>query len=316
MNSSGRFRCAPARAGAALAAALLASACEPAPRPPATAPAAAQRIVPASATALDFAAALVGLERIAGVPEQALEYSLVWEREAAAVARLPRFDAYLAEPVLAVRPDVVVADPWQAPDTTARLREAGVAVITLSPVATYADARANLERLGAALAREDVARARIAELDARVAALESAQGPRRSLRALAYANFGAAGSTAGAGTTIGEVFRLAGLRNAAAEAGRRGHGALSFEELIALDPDLIVTSRPLSMGEKGAGDRGGASERVLLHEPSLAGLAAVRARRVIALPARLYATGSHELVAAAEALAAEVDRLFERGAER
>ena len=108
------------------------------------------------------------------------------------------------------------------------------------------------------------------------------------------------------------MLQLVGLRNAAAEAGREGHATISFEELLRLDPDLILVSRPLQMEEGSAGDRGGASERLLLSESSLAGLRAVRERRIVSLPAWLYATASHEIVSGAEALALSVDELLGR----
>jgi iron complex transport system substrate-binding protein len=269
----------------------------------------AQRIVPASATAVDLVVALVDPGRIAGFPVQALEYSTL-HGEPPVFAAHPRFDSWLAEPVLALAPDLVVVDAWNAPDTNARLAEAGVRVHAVREVRGFEDACAALRELAAVVGAEERAEALIAELEARTADLVAraeARGPRP--RALCYSNFGASGWSAGAGTTVDEVMRLAGCANLVAEAGERGHVELDFERLLVLDPDLILVSRPLSMGEGPAGDRGGASEAVLLSEPSLAGLRAVRDGRIVRLPAWLYATGSHEIVTAAEFLADELDRL-------
>jgi ABC-type Fe3+-hydroxamate transport system substrate-binding protein len=108
------------------------------------------------------------------------------------------------------------------------------------------------------------------------------------------------------------MFELAGLHNAVAERGTVGHVGFTFEELLALDPDVIVVSRPLKMPEGPSGDRGGAAEKILYGEASLAGLRAVRERRVVSLPAWLFATGSHELVHGAEVLADEVEALLAR----
>ena len=269
------------------------------------------RIVPASATAVDLVAALVEPERIAGFPVQALEYSTLHADDR--FGGHPRFDAWLAEPVLALLPDLVVVDPWQALDTNERLREAGVRVLALPEIATWPDARDTLERLGRVLGAEERAAATIADLDARVARLRVRAAERgNALRAMCYSNFGSAGWTAGSQTTVHEMMELAGLVNAVAEGGRQGHVGASFEDLLVLDPDVILVSRPLAMGAGHAGDRGGASERLLLSEPSLAGLRAVRERRIVSLPAWLYAAGSHEVVTGAEALADEVDLLLER----
>jgi iron complex transport system substrate-binding protein len=265
--------------------------------------------VPASATAVDLVVALVEPGRIAGFPVQALEYSTL-HGGSPAFEHHPRFDTWLAEPVLALAPDLVVVDAWNAPDTNARLAEAGVRVHRLREVRGFEDACAALRELAAAVGAEERAEALVAELEARKARLVAraeARGPRP--RALCYSNFGASGWSAGSETTIHEVMQLAGCVNLLAEAGERGHVELDFERLLVLDPDLILVSQPLAMGEGPAGDRGGASEAVLLSEPALASLRAVRERRIARLPAWLYATGSHEIVTAAEYLADELDRL-------
>jgi len=269
------------------------------------------RIVPASATAVDLVAALVSPERVAALPVQALEYSGV-ERRLEGFAHAPRFEAYLAERLLALEPDLVVVDPWQSADTSAVLARAGLAVIELPVIQDLSGALVAIELVARALGEERRGADLIAELERRVAALRASAGRRRGLRALSYSNFGAAGWTAGSATTVHEVLTLAGLTDAAAEAGREGHVEISFEELLALDPDLILVSRPLQMVAGPAGDRGGASEALLRSEASLASLRAVREDRIVALPAWLYATGSHELVSAAEVLAGEVDRLLAR----
>lgn len=306
-----RRACGALRSLLAFAALACAAACE---RTSSSAPlpdSEPRRIVPASATAVDLITELVEPARIAALPAQAAEYSRLVALEGA-LAGTPRFEAYLAEPVLAQRPDLVVVDPWQAPDTTARLRRAGVAVFALPEIHTWEAARAALLQLGGVLRAPARAEELAGELDRRVARLTERAAARAGLRALCYSNFGASGWSAGSQTSVHEILRLAGLRNAVAEAGRIGHVGLGFEALLVLDPDVIVVSRPLAMPAGAAGDRGGASEAVLTAEPSLAGLRAVREQRIVSLPAWLYATGSHEMVRAAEVLAAEVDALQRR----
>jgi ABC-type Fe3+-hydroxamate transport system substrate-binding protein len=117
-----------------------------------------------------------------------------------------------------------------------------------------------------------------------------------------YANFGTQGFSAGSGTTIDTAIRLAGLRNALAEEGVTGHQQINFEALLVLDPDAIVLSQPLATEEAHTGDRGGAAERILLGESSLAELRAVRSRAFLRLDAGLYASASHGIVRAAEEL--------------
>jgi iron complex transport system substrate-binding protein len=297
-----------ARVAAALLALLSVWGCGEA-RAPGLSPATsslAQRIVPASSAAVDLVCALVGPERIAGLPAQALDYSGLGELGPAGepYLRLPQFQAYAAEPILALAPDLVITDTWQLAETTARLREAGVEVLALTALESLDDVRTSFTLLGDALGEPARARAAVADLDARVEALAASAGRRAGARVLAYSNGGAGGWIAGAGTAADEWIRLAGMANAAAD--RVGHQRCSFEELLLLDPDVIVVSGPARF------DRKGATERLLRGEPALAGLRALAGERLIELPAWLYDNVSQHIVTAAEALARGADRALGR----
>jgi iron complex transport system substrate-binding protein len=272
----------------------------------------ARRIVPASARAIEFLADLVDPERVAGLPEQGFEYATLGADEARWKA-LPRFTSYLAEPVLALGPDLVLCDPWQSVETNQRLAEVGVQVLLLPDTITWHEGVRVLEDLGRVLGVEERAREVVADLDRRVAVLAHRAANKQRWRAISYSNFGSQGFGAGTETTIDHILVLAGLENAAATEGRVGHVNLSFEELILLDPDVIVVSAPLHTDAGHAGDRGGASEAVLYSEPSLAGLRAVREKRIARLAPGLYACASHRVVDAAEALVAEIQRLEAEG---
>ena len=291
----------------ALAVAAALAACgpqrpEPAAGAGARAAAPPQRIVPASAGVVDLVAALVPAERIAGLPAQALPFSAVGARPAdAALLARPRFEAYVAEALLALSPDLVICDRWQSAETTERLREAGVTVLELDELESLDSVRAALRRLGDVLGAQEACEATLADLDARVARLAASAPRRAGGRALAYSNGGGGGWLAGAGTTADEWIRLTGLRNAGAEGGREGHVRCSFEELLALDPDLIVVSTRAEGGEAGV------TARILREEPGLAGLRAVREDRIVALEAWLYSGVGPQLVTAAETLAPLAD---------
>ncbi|MBM3990966.1 MAG: ABC transporter substrate-binding protein [Planctomycetes bacterium] len=303
-----------ARACSLLALGLAAGACSRVEHAPAPSVARPERIVAASATAVDVAVAVAGLERMAGVPSQALEYSVLHAGRPEP-RPIVRFDAYLAESLLALRPDLVVIDPWQAPETSAQLRAAGVSVFALPIVRDFPDARAALVSAGAAFGDPELTARALADFDRRTRALRERRSE-RGWRGLAYSNFGGAGSTAGRETTIDALFELVGIRNLMAERGTVGHAGITFEDLLALDPDVILVSEPLRMGEGPSGDRGGAAERLLRSEVSLAGLRAVREDRIVALPAWLFATGSQELVSAAEELERRVEQLARRLAQQ
>lgn len=264
------------------------------------------RVVPTSARCVDLVAALVEPSRVAALPEQAFEYTTLGEREAL-FAALPRFDAYLAEPVLELLPDLVIADHWQSADTHARLREAGVAVLVLPPMSDWQDAVRDLRLLGQVLGAEERAAAVIADGETRIARLAERARLRPAWTALSYSSFGAQGFSAGSGTTLAEMMRMCGLTNRLAQQGREGHCEITFEDLLLLDPEVIVVSRPLRGPVGQAGDRGGASEQILLGEPALRTLRAVAQRRIASLPAGLFASASQQIVRGAELLAEQID---------
>jgi iron complex transport system substrate-binding protein len=264
--------------------------------------AAPRRIVPANAGAVDLLTLLVGPERIAALPRQALDYSVLADAPLAQRApyeALPRFERYLAEPLLAANADLVVSDPWGALETTARLREARVPVLELPDVTSWADVERGLETLAFALGVEQRGAEQLALLRARHAAL-LARAAGRGARALAYSYYGSQGSSAGAKSTLGEVLELAGLRNAAAHL--RGHATLSFEDLIALDPDWILVAH------LGEGEGQGGTAALLRSTAVLRDLRAVRENHILELPARMFASTSQQLLDAAERLSAALEQ--------
>lgn len=289
----------------------LLSACGPQPLPAASDVRALggppQRIVPASAGVVDLVTALVPAERIAGLPAQAFLFSAASTRlDDPALRARPQFQAYAAESLLALSPDLVICDSWQSADTTARLREAGVTVVELGQLESLENVRATLRQLGVLLGAEAACTATLADLDARTSRLAEDAPRRAHWRALAYINGGGGGGVAGAGTTADTWIKLTGMANAGAEGGRVGHVRCSFEELLALDPDLIVIS------SRGEGGEPGVTAQILREEPGLAGLAAVRHDRILALDAWLYSSIGPHLVTAAEALAPLADAAMER----
>jgi iron complex transport system substrate-binding protein len=268
-----------------------------------------QRVVPANAGAFDLLTELIGPERVAAWPRQIRAYSVLAEAPAGELARweaLPSYERYLAEPLLAVAADLVVSDPWGALETTARLREAGIAVLELPDIATLADVTASLRALAAALGREERAEEVIAGWRAREQALRK-RNAGRGASAIAYSYYGSQGACSGADSTLAEVFALCGLTNAAGHL--RGHAPLSFEQLLALDPHWILVAR------LGEGEGVGGTGALLRSDPVLARLRAVREQRVLELSPRLFASTSQQMLEAAERLSERLEAAREGGRE-
>jgi iron complex transport system substrate-binding protein len=259
------------------------------------------RLLPANASALDLVAVLVGPERLCAVPETAGGYASVRVDEEP-WRSLPELVQYRAEEVLALEPELVIVHAWQDPETTRLLRRAGVPVVELPDVFEVEVLLAVVRSLGGILHADERAAALAAEIEARCERL-AARAPNVAPRAMYYSNYGTGGWTAGAGTAEDLVMRLAGLRNAAAEAGITKHGQIDLERLLALDPDVMIVC---ALGE----DSELSTTRTYLgSEPVLRGLRAVRDERILLLPVRLYSSTSHHMLAAAEELADQLARL-------
>jgi iron complex transport system substrate-binding protein len=255
-----------------------------------------QAVIPASAGVVDMVCALLPPERVAALPSQALRYSSMRDARSPHLAR-PTFTVYESERILVHEPDLVMADTWQSADTTQRLREADVSVLVLPEATDWASIRQLILDVATVLGAEPEGARLVGAYDRRVSELQRATEGRERPTAICYSNGGAGGWIAGAGTTNDEALGLAGLRNLAAEGGRRGHVAVSFEELLLLDPDLIV------VGGQAAAQEPGGTAALLLSTPALADLRAVRDGRILVIESWLYTTTSQYVVDAAEEIA-------------
>ena len=257
-----------------------------------------QRVVASASGLGDLLSELLPPERLAGLPDQMRDYSGHREPGDPYLAR-PTFHVFAAEAVLALQPDLVVADRWSELEARQRLIAAGVPVLTIGGLERLEDVRATWRLLARALGEEARAEQLVAALDARIAALAAAPGARAGLRALAYTNGGTGGWVAGSGTTADDWLALAGLVNGAAD--RPGHTRFDFEDLLVLDPDVLVVP-----GSDDPNELGGTA-RLVGGDPALAGLSARRRGLIVALPGWLFSTNSQHIVTAAEELARRLD---------
>jgi len=259
-------------------------------------------VLPANAAWVDYVSLLVGPERVVALPAEAFGYSRLG-REPGAWSELPALTSFEGERVLALAPDLVLVHEWQNAETIAGLRRAGVPVLSLAVPRGWSEITATLELLGVALGVRERAHAALAELEVRREALRTRARPFAELRALSYTNLGAGGWTSGASTTGEVLLELAGLHNAAAEAGLVGDVGAEQERLLALAPDVFVVGRP------DRSESSPPSAEFLLSEPALRGLTAVRERRIVSLPPALFDSASPELLSGAEEIVAALEKL-------
>jgi iron complex transport system substrate-binding protein len=131
----------------------------------------------------------------------------------------------------------VVAGTYTTRATVQLLSRRGYRVIELPPESSFADIRANLRTLGAAVGELERAEALVAQFDSDLDALQVDSGadPRK-----VFASYGVGGWTAGAGTLHADVAHAAGYDTLGERLGVAGTRELSLEQLIVSAPDLIA----------------------------------------------------------------------------
>ncbi|MCA9663739.1 MAG: ABC transporter substrate-binding protein, partial [Myxococcales bacterium] len=159
-------------------------------------------------------------------------YSTIVERWPAAIPRL----AGSSEALLARAPELVIIASFTAPETRAFLDAHGVETLTLDAFRGFDDLWRHTRAIAAAVDAEAAGERLIAGQQAELAELAEATGDGPRLAALSWGE----GFVAGAHTTFDDVARYAGLDNLAARRGIDGHAPLTTEELVALDPQVIV----------------------------------------------------------------------------
>ena len=143
-----------------------------------------------------------------------------------------------AEEVFLLAPDLVLAGTFTAHDTVQMLRDLGIRVEVFAPAQSLTDIPILLDRMGAVLGRQSQAAAQIAAFDRDLATLQDAP-TRRPRAALYYVN----SYTLGDHSLAGDILNAAGFDNIATEAGLTTGGTLPLEQLILLQPDVIVQGR-------------------------------------------------------------------------
>ena len=266
--------------------------------PPQQVPAPPQRVLLANATFVDLVSELIPASRVVALPEQALTWSRLVDVDDG-FRELASFRAVEPERIIAYAPDLVLCSSYNIMFGGEWAADAGIPILSMPHPQSLIELEAILERLGMVLDCETEAVALRESIRGRVRALAESAAELRGLGAIAYSNLGAGGFCAGSHTLADDMIRIAGMRNVAAELGKRETVPFTFEDIIAADPDVIVV--PGRFGEQEA-----STYEVVIGEPSLQGVSAVRNVLVVRLHPRLFSTGSQEIVTAAEQLVAEV----------
>lgn len=195
----------------------------------------------------------------------------------------------LAEEVIAVKPDLVLAGRYTTSFAKAMLQRLGYPVIEVESPDTIAGIHTTITELGAVLGAEARAAELLADMDRRLAAAAAPAG-----RFGSAIIFDANGFTVGRPGLADEVMSLTGLVNKAPELGIGAYGQVPLETMLAIHPDRIV---------------------YLIYRPGVPSIASAAMehpalkhglgrRKTVSIPGRLLTCGTPMVAEAAERLAA------------
>lgn len=158
----------------------------------------------------------------------------------AIAAKLP-VNHGLAEEIIKLQPDLILAGRFTSTTTTALLRHLGYNVVIFDPENTLDDMRANIRKLGAVVGEPARAEQVIADFDARLAALQAEVPPGEKP---IFADIGVNNFISGDATLYAEVVNAGGYRTLGQALGYGGYRNVPLEQVLTLRPALISTATP------------------------------------------------------------------------
>jgi iron complex transport system substrate-binding protein len=194
------------------------------------------------------------------------------------------------EAVLALKPDLVLVADWKDKEFVQTLRDAGVPVFVCRTANNFDELTAAITALSSLVGAPEKGRQLVARIQTRLAAVTDRIKNLTPDQRPSVLFYSFSGSTYGKGTSADALVTAAGLVNAAARAGLSGWPTLSREQLLQLNPDIIV----LPSWNYGGKTDTAVERRQFVADPALAGLRAIRTNRVLVLDDRhLNATSQY-----------------------
>jgi iron complex transport system substrate-binding protein len=197
----------------------------------------------------------------------------------------------LAEEIIPLNPDLVIAGIYTTRDTVAALKRIGVPTMDVDVPRSFADVRAQFIELSRVLDEKEKGDRIVADMDDRLTQISARVSAARPRAFVLYPN----GYTAAKGTIVDEIVTRAGFVNAATSLRVHEYEQMPLETIIANPVDMLIMS--------SSRDWPPALATELLRHPVLARIAA--RTRIVVMPYRLWSCGGPQLVDAVERLVQE-----------
>lgn len=160
----------------------------------------------------------------------------IWSPIAEQVRGVP-LNHGLAEEIVPLRPEVVFAGEFDAPNAIELLKKLGLRVKRLPLPRKLDDINVQIVQLAELIGAQQKAQQMVQDINHQIAELKTANIGKTPLTAFWYS---ANGVVIGDGTLEHELMQLAGLRNLAAERGMFSFNQLDLELLLSAKPQILI----------------------------------------------------------------------------
>ena len=256
-----------------------------------------RRIVSQTLGADEILFAIVPPDRLVGL--SALARDRKYSNVVTEATRHPAPSVESAEDMLRLKPDLIFVATYSRAETVQLLEATGAPVYRLANFDTIDGVMNSIHAVGDAIGEPEAAGRLVASMRSRLAAVVARRAGHPRPRVLSYSG----GFTAGRDTSFDDMLRYAGGINEAAARGLAKFPKLSTEQVLAWDPDVLVSG--VLPGER---------DTVRARLTTSAGLAqttAARKGQIILIDEPRYLAVSQYMVDAVEQIADSLDA-FER----
>jgi len=190
----------------------------------------------------------------------------------------------LAEEIIPLNPDLVIAGIYTARPAVAMLKRNGAPLAEVGVPRNLEEVRQQIRDVAGLIGEREKGESLVGAMDASLAALPTASSSSRPRAIVLNPN----GATVGKGTLVDEIMTRAGLTNVAAELAIDNYGQIPLETVVASGVDVLIVS--------ASRDGPPALATELLRHPVLSALS--DRTRVVVMPGRLWNCGGPAVVEA------------------
>lgn len=256
-----------------------------------------QRIVSLSIGTDEILMDLVSAERIAALTYLADDSGISNISDKA--KQVPQKIKANAEAVLALQPDLVIVPDWQPAELIDILRTTGIPVYVYKSPDTIEEIKQVIHDLAAVVDEEAAGKTVVRQMDNELEDIANRLQTITAEQQPVVMRYSLLGGTGGIGSSFDDICRYARVKNAAAIGGLDKNGLLAKEQVVKLNPDIILTPTWDYTGNTNLQQ----FREALENDPALQPVAAIRQSRLVAVPDRYLYCSSQYIVHGVRAVA-------------